>query len=101
MLSGSVSVSSLSLLPESPSVSIVSGQHDSRSFYDHSVTSIETTLVSGGCVATTPLSLRLVSGHQSTQTCKGCQLKVTLLKLRSQQEVTREIVYYEYYCFWA
>ena len=99
MLSGSVSVSRSSLLPESALVSTVSGQRDSRSFYDHSVTSIETTLVSGGFVATTPVSLRLVSGHQSTQTCKGCQLKVPLLKLRSQQEVTREIVYYEDYCF--
>ena len=41
-----------------------------------------TTLVSGGCVTTTPVSLRLVSGHQSTQTSKSCQHKVPLLKLR-------------------
>ena len=82
VLSGFALVSSLSLLPESLSVSILSEQLDSRSLSDQSPTSVETTLVSGGHTATTPMSLRLVSGHQSTQTCKGCQHKVALLMLK-------------------
>ena len=82
VLSGFALVSSLSFLPESLSLSILSEQHDSRSLSDQSATSVETTLVSGGHIATTPMSLRLVSGHRSAQTCKSCQHKVPLLMLK-------------------
>ena len=45
VLSYSALVSSLNLLPESPSVFILSGQHDNRSLYDQSVTSVVTTVI--------------------------------------------------------
>ena len=51
-------------------MSILSEQHDSRSVSDQSATSVGTTLVSGGHIENTPMSLRLVSGHQRAQTCK-------------------------------
>ena len=64
------SVSSLSLLPESPSVSTLSDQHDSPSLSDYPVTSVVTPSVSRGWVAPTSVSLGMVSGHQTAQTCK-------------------------------
>ena len=78
----SPSVSSLRLLPDSLSVSTLSGQYYTSSLSDLSVTSVVTTLVYGDCEGSTLVSLTLVSGHQRVKTCKGCQHKVQLPNLR-------------------